>query len=127
MAFPKGHEKVGGRKPGSQNKKTEALREAISRLLDNNQDKMAKWLETVAEGKKGKITNKAGEIEEVYLIPPNPAKAFEMVQSLIEYQLPKLARQEITGDPDAPLKVQQNVTVFGELLKAIKMERQSEE
>ena len=39
--------------------------------------------------------------------------------------VPDLARTEMTGDPDRPLEVDVHVSVFGELLKNLKMQRQS--
>jgi hypothetical protein len=33
---------------------------------------------------------------------------------------------EISGDDDKPLVIENNVTVFGELLKSIKLQRQAE-
>ena len=59
-------------------------------------------------------------------MPPNPAKAFDMFQSVVEYHIPKLARQEVVGDPNNPVQMDVHVTVFGELLKAMKMQRQME-
>ena len=41
--------------------------------------------------------------------------------------VPKLARMEVTGDDNKPLVIENNVNVFGELLKSIKYHRQAEE
>ena len=68
-----------------------------------------------------------GEAIEKYIVPPNPAKAFDMFQSVVEYHVPKLARMEVTGNDDKPLVIENNVNVFGELLKSIKYQRQAEE
>jgi hypothetical protein len=38
-------------------------------------------------------------------IKPNPAKAFELFQSVVEYHIPKLARSELVGDDENPLSV----------------------
>jgi hypothetical protein len=38
-------------------------------------------------------------------IKPNPAKAFELFQSVVEYHVPKLARTEITGKDDGPVEM----------------------
>jgi hypothetical protein len=75
---------------------------------------------------KGTEVTKDGEPVEVFVVPPNPAKAFDMFQSVVEYHIPKLARTEVAGDPKNPLEVDVHVTVFGELLKAMKMQRQME-
>ena len=40
--------------------------------------------------------------------------------------VPDLARTEVAGDKENPLEVDVHVNVFGELLKAIKMERQQQ-
>jgi hypothetical protein len=58
-------------------------------------------------------------------VPPNPAKAFDMFQSVVEYHVPKLARTELVGDKNNPLEVDVHLNVFGELLKNIRMQRLS--
>ena len=60
-------------------------------------------------------------------MPPNPAKAFDMFQSVVEYHVPKLARTELVGDKNNPLEVDVHLNVFGELLKNIRMKRLSGE
>jgi hypothetical protein len=74
-------------------------REAIARFVDGNTDKMQGWLEQVATGVQDEKTGK-------WLVPPNPEKAFAMLQSVVEYHVPKLARQELVGDDKAPVKIQ---------------------
>ena len=86
----------------------------------------AEWLDQVAAGVKVQEQTEDGEIIEKYVVPPNPAKAFDMFQSVVEYHVPKLARMEVAGDKENPLEVDVHVNVFGELLKAIKMERQQQ-
>jgi hypothetical protein len=109
--------KTGGRVAGTPNKATNEARQAIASFVDGNAHRLTGWLDKVAEG----VQNKDGE----YVVPPNPAKAFDMFQSVVEYHIPKLARQEHVGD-DKPLVIEHNVSVFGELLKSIKMQRQAE-
>jgi hypothetical protein len=46
---------------------------------------------------------------------------------VVEYHVPKLARTEHVGDDNRPLVIEHNVDVFGELLKAVKLRRQTEE
>ena len=89
----------GGRPAGSPNKSTTAAREAIARFVDGNTDKMQGWLEQVANGVQDEESGK-------WLVPPNPEKAFAMLQSVVEYHVPKLARQELVGDEKAPVKIQ---------------------
>jgi hypothetical protein len=88
-----------GRPAGSPNKSTSMAREAIARFVDGNTDKMQGWLEQVATGVQDEETGK-------WLVPPNPEKAFAMLQSVVEYHVPKLARQELVGDDKAPVKIQ---------------------
>lgn len=115
--------KTGGRQAGTPNKATSAAREAIAQFVDGNAHRLTEWLDSVAEGVK--VYDPETESEK-YIVPPNPAKAFDMFQSVVEYHIPKLARQELVGDPNKPLEVDLHVTVFGELLKSVKMQRQLE-
>lgn len=76
-----------GRPKGSQNKATNEAREAIAAFVDGNAHRLSGWLEKVSE--------------------TNPAKAFELFQSVVEYHIPKLARTEMqaldeNGKPSKP-------------------------
>ena len=86
-----------GRPKGTPNKATGMAREAIAKFVDGNTHKMQEWLESVANG----IYD---EVNEKWIVPPNPEKAFAMLQSVVEYHVPKLARQEVVGDNEAPVK-----------------------
>lgn len=86
-----------GRPKGSPNKSTAMAREAIAQFVEGNTHRMQEWLQQVAEG----VRND----EDKYIVLPNPEKAFGMLQSVMEYHLPKLARTEHTGDEDQPVKV----------------------
>jgi len=57
-------------------------------------------------------------------ISPSKMKA---IQILLSKSLPDLSSMQITGDDENPVVVENNHNVFGELLKAIKMQRQAEE
>lgn len=92
MARPKGSPKLGGRTKGTPNKTTQEARKAIALFVDSNAHRLTDWLDAVADG-----DPESG-------IKPNPAKAFEMFQSVVEYHIPKLARTEVAGDPAAPQK-----------------------
>ena len=92
-----GNIKGAGRPAGSPNKSTSMAREAIARFVDGNTDKMQGWLEQVANGV-------YDEAEGKYLVFPNPEKAFQMLQSVVEYHVPKLARQELVGDESKPIR-----------------------
>ena len=86
-----------GRPKGVPNKSTAMAREAIAQFVEGNAHKMQEWLEQVAVG----VRND----EDKFIVLPNPEKAFGMLQSVMEYHLPKLARTEHTGDEDQPVKV----------------------
>ena len=116
-----------GRPAGSVNKATANAREAIAQFVDGNAHRLTDWLDRVAEGVKvEKEDPETGTVTTEYVVPPNPAKAFDMFQSVVEYHIPKLARTELAGDKNNPLEVDVHVTVFGELLKSMKMQRQLE-
>ena len=112
--------KGAGRPAGSPNKATSDARQAIASFVDGNAHRLTGWLDKVADG----VKNYEGD---GYIVPPNPAKAFDMFQSVVEYHIPKLARTEVTGNDNQPLVVEHNHNVFGELLKNIKLKRQTEE
>jgi len=118
-------QKTGGRQSGTPNKATNDARQAIASFVDGNAHRLTEWLDQVANGVKV-VEMEGDEAVEKYVVPPNPAKAFDMFQSVVEYHVPKLARMEISGDDDKPLVIENNVTVFGELLKSIKLQRQAE-
>lgn len=66
-----------GRPVGSKNKNTEAIREAYQKLTEDNLERMSIWITQVAS--------------------EDPAKAMDIMIRLSEYIIPKLARQEVTG------------------------------
>ena len=82
-----------GRKKGIPNKSTQAAREAIALFDDGNAHRLTEWLDTVANG------------DPDHDIKPNPAKAFELFQSVVEYHVPKLARTEVTGADQGPVEM----------------------
>ena len=90
-----------GRAVGTQNKITLTAKAAIAEFVDGNAHRLAGWLDQVANGrllmdKNGKqVYDGQGNI--VYEIRPNPEKAFNLFQSVVEYHVPKLARSEISG------------------------------
>jgi hypothetical protein len=119
--------KTGGRVAGTPNKATNEARQAIASFVDGNAHRLTGWLDQVAEGVKVEVLDDKGKPNGFeYVVPPNPAKAFDMFQSVVEYHIPKLARQEHVGDDNKPLVIEHNVSVFGELLKSIKMQRLAE-
>ena len=90
--------KTGGRKLGVPNKATTEAREAIKALLDANLPFIQSWIVATAEGI---FDDKTGK----FIVQPNPAKACEIVQNLVEYSVPKLARTEVVGDEKAPQRM----------------------
>jgi hypothetical protein len=119
--------KTGGRQAGTPNKATNEARQAIASFVDGNAHRLTEWLDQVANGVKVIEQTDDGDILEKYVVPPNPAKAFDMFQSVVEYHIPKLARMEHSGSDNNPVVIEHNVNVFGELLKSIKMSRQAGE
>ena len=117
--------KTGGRVAGTPNKATNEARQAIASFVDGNAHRLTEWLDQVANGVKVIEQTDDGDILEKYVVPPNPAKAFDMFQSVVEYHIPKLARMEHSGSDTNPVVIEHNVNVFGELLKSIKMSRQA--
>lgn len=73
--------KTGGREKGTPNKSTAEVREAIAAFASANVDQMGIWL---------------NEIE-------SPEKKLDLFLRAIEYHVPKLARTEVAGDPNAPI------------------------
>jgi hypothetical protein len=90
--------KTGGRKPGVPNKATQEAREAVKALLDANLPFLQTWLQTTADGVFDDQTGK-------YIVLPNPGKACDIVQNLVEYSVPKLARTEVVGDEKTPQRM----------------------
>ena len=83
----KGKKTGGGSRKGSPNKATQAAREAIAAFVDGNADRLQGWLDEIAAEKGAQA-------------------AFDAFSTLLEYHVPKLARQEITGQDNGPVKVQ---------------------
>jgi hypothetical protein len=82
-----------GRPKGSPNKATQDARAAIAAFVDGNAHRLTGWLDQVANG------------DPENDLKPNPVKAFEMFQSVVEYHVPKLARTEVTGKDGGPIVV----------------------
>lgn len=83
-----------GRPKGSPNKATQTAREAIALFVDGNAHRLTGWLDQVANG------------DPEHDIKPNPEKAFQMFQSVVEYHVPKLARTEVSGKDGGPVILQ---------------------
>ena len=98
--LPKSENLKGGSRKGIPNKATQSAREAIAAFVDGNAHRLTGWLDEVANG-----ILEPGENPEKYVVPPNPARAVEMFQSVVEYHIPKLARTELTGKDGAALRI----------------------
>ncbi|CAB4153042.1 hypothetical protein UFOVP607_45 [uncultured Caudovirales phage] len=83
----------GGSRKGIPNKTTQDARQAIAAFVDGNAHRLTGWLDAVANG------------DPVNDVKPNPVKAFELFQSVVEYHVPKLARTELTGKDGEAFKV----------------------
>lgn len=73
-----------GRPKGLLNKSTASAREAIARFVDGNSDMLQSWLDEIYEA-------------------DGPRVAFECFSKVLEYHVPKLGRQELTGADGAKL------------------------
>ena len=75
--------KTGGRTKGTPNKSTVEVREAIAAFASANVNSMGEWLKAIDD----------------------PVKKLDLFLRAIEYHVPKLARQEVAGDADAPIHI----------------------
>ena len=75
-----------GRPKGSKSKSTGKAREMIASFIDGNSDRLNEWLEEVYER-------------------DGPRAAFNCFSDLIEYHVPKLARNEVTGPDEGPVEL----------------------
>ena len=89
---------MAGSRKNVPNKVTTDARKAIATFVDGNAHQLSKWLRSVSEGVLSSDGSK-------YVVAPNPAKAFELFQSVVEYHVPKLARTEVVGDGGGPLRI----------------------
>lgn len=111
MTEQKKRQKHGGRAAGTPNKATVEFRQTVTALLSDNAANVALWLERVADGvpavldAEGKVVTKG--------VPPDPAKALDLLGSLAEYATPKLARTEVTGADGGPVQTKTTLDVSG--------------
>ena len=92
MGQRKGCTKSGGRKLGSPNRATAEARETIANFANGNVHRLQAWLDEVAK--------------------TDPARAFALFQSVIEYHVPKLARTDLTSN-GKPLPANVVINVVG--------------
>lgn len=105
--MPKGA-KHGGRIAGTPNKVTTQARAAIAEFVEGNAYRLQTWLDEIANGKP-EIDEAGDPIPGKWAVKPDPVRAFELFQSVIEYHVPKLARSELVGDGGGPVKHQVNI------------------
>lgn len=75
-----------GRPVGAKAKSTMKAKEMIASFIDGNADRLNQWLEEVYE-------------------QDGPKAAFNCFSDLIEYHVPKLARNEVTGPDEGPVEL----------------------
>ncbi len=85
--FKKGEKRPNQGKRGP-SKTTLDARQAIAAFVDGNAHRLTGWLDQVAA--------------------ENPEKAFQLFQSVVEYHVPKLARQEVSGPDGSAIKFEVN-------------------
>lgn len=116
-----------GRGQGTPNKATTAAKEAIGLFVEGNIHRLQEWLDMIAHGYKIEATNPKTGVTYDKLIPPNPALAFDLFQSVVEYHIPKLTRSDVKQTEVRTLELQaaQLVTVdaaaqsYAELLRHV--------
>lgn len=86
MAFPKGRKNPNaGRPKGSVDKKILRGRHAIAEFVEGNAHRLVGWLDAMAE--------------------TDPEAAFKAYMSVVQYHIPALQRQEITGKDGERLQI----------------------
>lgn len=83
-----------GRPKGSPNKATKTFRDTVTRLLEDNEENVSKWLQEIAEGCPEKK------------IKADPKGALDLLTRMAEYATPKLSRAEVTGAENGPVQLQ---------------------
>ena len=117
--------KTGGRQLGTPNRATTQARLAVAALVDGNTRKLSDWLERVATGIP-KIDPLTGAATTEYLVRPNPAKAFELLASLLEFHIPKLTRMQVSAQESDSDSQKESFKTFDQILNRLDQQRQLE-
>jgi hypothetical protein len=106
MPFQPGNKLHGSRK-GVPNRHKRDAREAIALFVDRNAHKLHRWLKDISEGRREPdIVQPDGTIiPGKWIVLPNPEKAFQLFQSVIEYHVPKLSRREVVNKDEGNARV----------------------
>lgn len=75
-----------GRPKGAKGKAAAKAREMIASFVDGNSERLGKWLDEVYE-------------------QDGPRAAFSCFSDLLEYHVPKLARNELSGADEGPVEL----------------------
>lgn len=86
-SFKKGRKPGPGRPKGLPNRSTQLAREAISRFVDGNADRLQGWLDEIHAEKGAEA-------------------AFKCFSDLLEYHVPKLARHEHSGPEGGTIQIE---------------------
>lgn len=92
----RGRKTGGGLRRGVPNKATAEARAAIAAFVDGNAHRLQGWLDAIADGQREPSATD-GTLG-AWIVKPDPQKAFELFQSVIEYHVPKLSRSTIDGE-----------------------------
>jgi hypothetical protein len=116
--------KTGGRKAGTPNRSTAEAKRVLHEFVEKNSHMLTRFLHLVAEGIP-KMDPKTGEPTSDFLVKPNPAKAFDMLMSALEFELPKIARTVVVSSDGCDEGQVGNFSIFKELLEDMKTQRQN--
>lgn len=97
----------GGSRKGIPNKATREFKETVTKLLQDNAENVALWLDRVANGTPP-VYAKDGKTVLVPGTPGDPDKALQRLGHLAEFAAPKLTRAEVTGEGGGPVQVTVN-------------------
>ena len=89
----------GGRQKGVTNKATATAREAIAQFVEGNADRLAGWLDRIAE--------------------ESPKDAFNAFMGVVEYHIPKLNRSEMKVEGKIDITNEEAVKTLDRLIRNV--------